>query len=99
MVTVPLLNVRQNIYVFGPRKINIDEKNGRLLAKPIGQGGAKVLPEPLEDYLIKQEMGCQEELVTLMRDSDLTLNQLMEALARGEKIRRTSTNPFSHPDA
>jgi hypothetical protein len=35
-VKVPVINVRQNIFMVGPIKVNVEERTGKLLARPVG---------------------------------------------------------------
>ena len=55
VVTIPILNIRQNIFVIGPKKVNMDEKQGKVVVKPIGMGGAGSSQEKLEVYIQKYQ--------------------------------------------
>mmetsp|Transcript_12065 Transcript_12065/g.20349 ORF Transcript_12065/g.20349 Transcript_12065/m.20349 type:complete len:343 (+) Transcript_12065:314-1342(+) len=94
-VCVPVVNVRNNIFMVGPQKVNVEQRQSLVMVKPIGGGGTSAGQEQLESYLSKNGPKFERQLAQMVMLNQQSLEDIMESLIRGEKIRKTVCYPMA----
>jgi hypothetical protein len=82
----PIVPIKQNLYLFGCNRVNLDYKFDQVQVK-IGGGSEK-----LEDYMTKNEYAMQKVLIDNMLNSGNQLDWVVEQLKNGNKIKQSFYN-------
>ena len=87
--TIPIVNIRDNLFLIGPNRINTDFKYESVLVK--GGGGS----QKIEEYLNKNHVSMEQTLIEHMCKSGKSLDWVVEQLKEGKKIPRTINKDYA----
>ena len=80
-ITIPIMHIKQKLYIIGSQRINLDVKNDQLLCR-VGGGYEK-----FHEYVPKNSKYFQKMLVVHMIKSGESLEWVIDALMNGKKIK------------
>lgn len=77
---LPVEHIRNQLYLIGPNRVNLDYKHGNILVKK--GGGA----EKLQEYLRKNVNAMQSVMLDFLIRSNESLEWVVKQLKEGNKI-------------
>lgn len=80
-ITIPIMHIKQKLYIIGSQRINLDVKNDQLLCR-VGGGYEK-----FHEYVPKNSKYFQKMLVVHMIKSGESLEWVIDQLINGKKIK------------
>lgn len=83
-ITIPIVHIKGSLYLVGINKIHLEQKADDVIAQ-VGGGYQK-----FEPYIFKNHKIIERQLIIKMIQSKESLEWIVDALIRGEKI------PTSH---
>jgi len=87
-VTLPIIHVRQNLYLIGSQKVSMDFKFNSIMVRPVNSGGMFSAQERFETYITKNHRKFERKLVNYMSGSQDSLQTVLDKLKSGDKIRK-----------
>lgn len=79
-ITIPIIHIKGSLYLVGIYKIHLEQKADYVIAQ-VGGGYQK-----FEPYIIKNHKSIERQLIIKMIQSKESLEWIVDALIRGEKI-------------